>query len=96
MPNQQSIEHLSFNFANRTIAYRRLAQRLSSSLSVFSSFIREYLDPVIKADPSAQYVENIGVAVETPQQLVKNLRTVFRWLRRAGVELPNATVGYRK
>ena len=53
MADQQSIELLAFNFASRTFAYRRLAQELSLSLSAFLSFIREYLDPVIKADQCA-------------------------------------------
>ena len=60
--DQQSIELFAFNFASRTFLYRRLAQGLSRSLSAFSSFIREYLDPVIKADQSAQYVDDIGIA----------------------------------
>ena len=73
MADQQSIELLAFNFASRTFAYRRLAQGLSRSLSAFSSFIREYLDPVIKADQCAQYVDDIGIAANTPDQLIKNL-----------------------
>ena len=58
--NQRSIEMLAFNFASRTFAYRRLAQGLSRSLSAFSSFMREYLDKVIKADQCAQNVDDIG------------------------------------
>ena len=54
MADQPSIELHAFNFASRTFAYRRSAQGLSRSLSAFSSFIREYLDPVIKADQCAQ------------------------------------------
>ena len=50
MADQRSVELLAFNFASRTFAYRRLAQRLSRALSAFSSFMREYLDAVIKAD----------------------------------------------
>ena len=50
MADRRSIEMLAFNFASRTFAYRRLAQSLSRSLSAFSSFMREYLDKVIKAD----------------------------------------------
>ena len=53
MADQQSIELLAFNFASRTFAYRRLAQGLIRSLSAFSSFIRKYLDPVIKTDQRA-------------------------------------------
>ena len=90
MADQQSIKLLAFNFASRTFAYRILAQGLSRSLSAFSSFIREYLDPVIKADQCAQYVDDIGIATNTPEQLIKNLRAVFQCLRKAGPELSMA------
>ena len=90
MADQQSTELLAFNFASRTFAYRRLAQGLSRSLSAFSSFIREYLDPVIKADQRAQYVDDIGIAANTPEQLVKNLQAVFHCLRKAGRKLSMA------
>ena len=90
MAEQQSIELLAFNFASRTFAYRRLAQGLSRSLSAFSSFIREYLDPVFKADQCAQYVDNIGIAANTPEHLIKNLQAVFQCLRKAGLKLSMA------
>ena len=90
MASQQSIELLGFNFASKTFAYRRLAEGLSRSLSVFSSFIRKYLDPVIKADQCAQYVNDIGIAANTPQQLIKNLRAVFQCLQKAGLKLSMA------
>ena len=45
LADQRSIEMLALNFA-----CRRLAQGLSRALSVFSSFMREYLDKVVKAD----------------------------------------------
>ena len=87
MAEQQSIELIAFNFASRTFAYRRLAQGLSRSLSAFSSFIREFLDPVSKADQSAQYVDDLGIAAKTPQHLMKKLRAVFQYLRKAGLKL---------
>ena len=90
MADQQSIELLAFNFASRTFAYRILAQRLSRSLSAILSFIREYLDPVIKADQCAQYFGGIGIATTTPEQLIKNLRAVFQCLRKAGLKLSMA------
>ena len=90
MADQQSIKLLAFNFASRTFAYRRLAQGLSRSLSAFSSFIREYPDPVIKANQCAQYVDDIGIAANTPEQLIKNLRAVFQCLRKAGLKLSMA------
>ena len=50
MTDQRSVELHAFTFVSRTIAFRRLAQGLSMALSAFSSsFIREYLDTVIKA-----------------------------------------------
>ena len=90
MADQQSIELLAFNFAGRTIAYRRLAKGLSRSLSALLSFIREYLDPVIKADQCAQYVDDIGIAVNTPDQLIKNLQAVFQCLRKTCLKLSMA------
>ena len=90
MADQQSIELFAFNFASRTFAYRGLARGLSRSLSAFSSFIREYFDPVIKTDQCAQYVDDIGMAANTPGQLIKNLRAVFQCLRKAGLKLSMA------
>ena len=90
MADQQSIELLAFNFASKTYANHRLAQGFSRSLSAFPSFIREYLNLVIKADQCAQYVDDIGMAAITPQQLIKNLRAVFQCLRKAGQKLSMA------
>ena len=71
MADQSFIEMLAFNFASRTFAYRRLAQELSRALSGFSSFMREYLDRVIKADQRAQYVDDIGIAANDVEHLIK-------------------------
>ena len=83
----QSIQMLAFIFASRTFAYRRLAQGLSRSLSVFSSFMREYLDQAIKADQCAQYVDDIGIAVNDSTQFCINIKTVFECIRKAGLKL---------
>ena len=69
MADQGSVEMLAFNFASRKFAYKRLAQGLSRSVSAFSSFMREYLDPVFKADHCFQYVDNIGIAAKMPRTL---------------------------
>ena len=87
MADQQSIELLTFSFGGRTFGYRRLAQGLSCSISAFSSFIREHLDPVIRADQCAQYIDDIGIAANIPQHLIKNLRAVFQCKREAGLKL---------
>ena len=90
MADQQSIELLAFNFASRTFAYRRLAQGLSRSPSAFSSFIREYIGPVIKADQCAQNVDDFRIAANTPEHSIKNLRAVFQCLRKTGLKLSMA------
>ena len=87
MADQRSIEMLAFNFASRTFAYKRLAQGLSRALSAFSSFMREYLEKVIKADQCAQYVDDIGIAANSVTQLIRNIRAVFECIRQAGPKL---------
>ena len=87
MADQRSVGMLAFNFASRTFAYRRLAQGLSRALSAFSSFMREYLDKVIKADQCAQYVDDIGIAANDADHLIKNLKATFECIRHAGLKL---------
>ena len=87
MADQRSVEMLAFNFAGRTFAYRRLAQGLSRSVAAFSSFLREYLDPVVKADQCAQYVDDIGIAANNATDLNRNIRAVFKCIRNAELKL---------
>ena len=87
MADQHSVEMLAFNFASRTFAYKRLAQGLSRSVSAFLSFMREYLDPVVKADQSAQYVDDIGIAANNATDLTRNIRAVFKCILQAGLKL---------
>ena len=87
MADQRSVEMLAFNFASRTFAYKRLAQGFSRFLFVFSSFMREYLDPVVKADQCAQYVDDIGIAANNASDLTRNIRAVFNCIHQAGVKL---------
>ena len=86
MGDQRSIEMIAFNFASRTIACRRLAQGLSRALSAFSSFIREYLDKVTKADQCAQYVEGIGIAANDAEQLINILRSTIKCIRKTALK----------
>ena len=87
MQGQRSVEMLAFNFASRTFGYKRLAQGLSRSVFAFSSFMREYLDPVVKADQCAQYVDDIGTAANNATDLTRNIRAVFKCIRQAGLKL---------
>ena len=73
MADQRTVEMLEFNFACRTLPYRRLTQGFIRSLSAFSNFMREYLDPVIKADQCAHYVDEIGFAANSANQVITNL-----------------------
>ena len=81
------MELLAFNFASRTFVYRRLAEGLSRALSALSNFMREYLDTVIKADQCVQYLDNIGIAANTTEQLFRNIRAVFKCIRKAGLKM---------
>ena len=87
MADQRSIEMLAFNLAGRTFAYGRLAQGLSRALSTFSSFMREYLDKVIKPDQCAQYVDDIGIAANDADHLIANLRATFKCIQEAGLKV---------
>ena len=65
-----------FSFASRIFAYKRLAQGLSRSLSAFLSFMREYLDRVVKADPCSQYVDNNGIAAKNATELTNRSQQI--------------------
>ena len=49
--------------------------------------MREYLDPVVKADQCAQYVDDIGIAANNATDLTRNIRAVFKCIRQAGLKL---------
>ena len=49
--------------------------------------MREYLDPVVKADQCAQYVDDIGIAANSATDLTRNIRAVFKCIRQAGLKL---------
>ena len=49
----------------------------------------EYLDPVVKADQCAQYVDDIGIAANNVTDLTRNIRAVFKCIRQAGLKLTN-------
>ena len=76
MADEQSIQLLAFNFGSRTFAYLRLAQGLNRSLSAFNSTVREYVDALVKADKCAQYVDDIGIAAHTVDELLSNIEAL--------------------
>ena len=100
MADQKSVQRLAFNFASRTFAYLRLAQGLSRSLSSFLSLMRVYPDKAIKADKCAQYVDDIGITTNTPEELKNNLKEVFQCIcvaeQDSGSQWPNVSSAPRK
>ena len=49
--------------------------------------MRKNLDPVVKVDQCAQYVDDIGIAANNATDLSRNIRAVFKCSRQAGLEL---------
>ena len=49
--------------------------------------MREYLDPVVKADQCAQYVDDIGIAANNATDPTRNIRAVFQCIRNARLKL---------
>ena len=49
--------------------------------------MREFLDPVFKADQWPQYVDDIGIAAKNATDLTRNIRAVFQCIRNAGLIL---------
>ena len=80
MADQNSVEILAFNIASRTFAYLLLPQGHSRSLISFSSFKKEYLDQVIRAENCDQFVGDIRIATHNAEELT-NLREVSQCVR---------------
>ena len=49
--------------------------------------MREYLDPVVKPDQCAQYVDDIGIAANNATHLTRNILAAFQCIRLAGLKL---------
>ena len=87
MADQRSVEVFAFRLARRTFGNKRHAQGLSISLSAFSRFLREYLDPVVKTDQFAQYVDDIGRAANNDTDFIRNTQSVFQCICQAALDL---------
>ena len=49
--------------------------------------MRDYSDPVVKADQCAQCVDDIGFAANNATDFTRNIRAVFKCIRQAGLKL---------
>ena len=56
-------------------------------MSAFSSSMHGYLDPVVKADQCAQYVDAIGFTANNATDLIRNIRAVFQCICNVGLRL---------
>ena len=45
------------------------------------------MDPVVKADQCAQYVDDLGIAANNATDLTRNIRAVFKCIRQVGLPL---------
>ena len=73
----------SFDVGLPTFAVLRLAQGLNCALSAFIIVVCEYMDLLIKTDRCAHNVDDIGIAANTPDELIENLELVFQSLTKA-------------
>ena len=49
--------------------------------------MREYWDPIVKADQCAQFMDDIGIAAKNVAELTRNIWAVFKSIRQAGLKL---------
>ena len=87
MAEDLSVQLLAFNCLSRTFAYKCLARGLGKSVTLFSSFIRHYLDPCLAADICTQFTDDIGCAVNNFEELIPTLKKIFNCIRHTGLNL---------
>ena len=87
MADDISVQLLAFNFSSRIYAYKCLAQGLNKSVTGFSSFIRHYLDPCLAGDMCTQFMDDIGSAVHTFDELIPTLSKIFDCIQKSGLKL---------
>ena len=87
MADPLSVLLLDFNLASRRMAYHKLARGLNRSVTGFSAFVRNYLEPRLSANLCTQFMDDIGCGVESVDQLIPHIRQVFTCLRRSGLKL---------
>ena len=56
--------------------------------------MREYLDPVVKADKSAQYMHDIGIVDNNAKDLIRNVQAVFQKHSKSRSETDNRKVPF--
>ena len=64
-------------------------------MSAFSGLIGECVDPVLKDDQCAQYVDDIGIAANNAADLTRNIRAVFKCIRQARLKMKIRKCNFR-
>ena len=49
--------------------------------------MRQYLDPVVRADQCAEYVDDFGIAAKNALDITRKIQAVFKCIRHAGMKL---------
>ena len=76
----------------RKFAKKTSTQGIGSSFCSFSSLMRDYLDPLMKTDQCAQYVDDISIAANTTEQFADNIRAVSACISEAELKLTMASL----
>ena len=57
--------------------------------------MRNYFDLIIERDQCAQFIDDIDNVANLPEQLITNLRAVFKYVQKAGLKLFMAKCHFR-
>ena len=64
-----------------------LAKGLGIAVLTFLSFMRQFLDVVVKADHFAEYLNDFGIAANNATDLTRNMKAVFGSICQTGLKL---------
>ena len=85
--DEQSIQLRSFTFSDETFAYRRIAQDFKKTMVEYNSFVQEYADTLVKADRFAQYVDDIGIVLQTAEKSLRIFEHIIQRIERTSLKL---------
>ena len=93
MADYQSIQMLAFNFASRTFAYRRVAQGLSRSLSIFSLYNIQPGETLANSSKMPHLIDHNAAEIVTPSSHMEEHENIFITSSLSTVN--NNAVGYQ-
>ena len=73
MADNLSVQLLAFNFGGETFAFRRLAQGISRSPTVFNSCVSKHLQSCVASDKCFVYFDDLGSGAKNGNTLIDNL-----------------------